>query len=394
MNDHVFMLHIPICLKVNKIVIIFSFYRFCVFQIFVIELAHTAGLSILVFRLLPLVDMIRGLILMSSVFLIPAFLKTISSLRDNSMSKKKRLVLFILNILALAVQVCSIVACSLTNFRLAGGSPIQRNEDQTSGIGLWELPVALLFVSLSYWENYVDGDVCLGSITIPILGWKRGIHAVRQRLYILASIWKISWTVVFAALLLPDFSFNISSSSPVASGNNSYIYDRTNGYIASFSPRNEKTPLNGSLHPSKNIDSLKHVEPKGTSSSNGEYWKKDEMKSESTWSILALYTPLIIQALSSLGLGYFGGLACKVCMQIIGFSLPLCLTPLVTVALIVGHCYGELLPLGTYDWVCPTTNTVSLRVELLWLAALYISQIVITSHVWFPQTGRMTKIDR
>ncbi|KAL5004022.1 hypothetical protein ScPMuIL_017478, partial [Solemya velum] len=366
---------------------------------FAIELLHTAGLSILVFRLLPIVDMIRGVILMSSIFLIPAFLKTISSLRDNSLSKKKRFVLFILNILAFSVQMCSVVASSTIGLSLDDMRPIASAAEPTSGIGIWEIPVALLLVSMSYWENYVDGDVSLGSITIPVLGWKRGIHAGRQRLYILAAIWKISWTIVFAALLLPGFSINIGSSL-ILPKNGSNTQQRSDNYVAPISPGNAQKPLNMPLNLSENTDdsviqSLQQVDEKVKGTSDGSSKKEVDVKNNNfVWTTFALYTPLIIQALASLGLGYFGGLACKVCMQIIGFSLPLCLTPLVTMALVVGHCYSELLPPGPYNWVCPNTATESLRMELLWLAALYISQIVITSHIWFPQTGRMTKIDR
>lgn len=71
----------------------------------------------------------------------------------------------------------------------------------------WEAPVALLCVSIVWWENYVDRDIKLGKLKIPLGTYKRHLQSVRSKANIGASIWKIALTVVFSYLLLPREHF-------------------------------------------------------------------------------------------------------------------------------------------------------------------------------------------
>jgi hypothetical protein len=72
----------------------------------------------------------------------------------------------------------------------------------------WEAPVALICVSIVWWENYVDRDIKLGKLNIPLGTYKRHLQSVRSKANIGASIWKIALTVAFSFLLLPRERFD------------------------------------------------------------------------------------------------------------------------------------------------------------------------------------------
>ncbi|CAF4856053.1 unnamed protein product, partial [Rotaria socialis] len=71
----------------------------------------------------------------------------------------------------------------------------------------WEAPVALFCVSIVWWENYVDRDIKLGKLNIPLGTYKRHLQSIRSKANIGASIWKIALTVAFSFLLLPRDHF-------------------------------------------------------------------------------------------------------------------------------------------------------------------------------------------
>ena len=74
--------------------------------------------------------------------------------------------------------------------------------------GSWEAPFALLFTSISWWENYVDRDIKLGFINMPLATYKRHLQSVRSKANIGASLWKIALTITFSVILLPSKKFD------------------------------------------------------------------------------------------------------------------------------------------------------------------------------------------
>ena len=73
-----------------------------------VETAHSFGVSIFVFRVLPKLDVARGILLMNAVCTVPCLLKLfLSKTNRNSVSALKRLIIFILDAVALLMQ-CSV----------------------------------------------------------------------------------------------------------------------------------------------------------------------------------------------------------------------------------------------------------------------------------------------
>jgi hypothetical protein len=100
---------------------------------------------------------------------------------------------------------------SLDSINSALSNSMKATADSLEQIRLrfgWEAPVALFCVSIVWWENYVDRDIKLGKLNIPLGSYKRHLQSVRSKANIGASIWKIALTVAFSFLLLPREHFD------------------------------------------------------------------------------------------------------------------------------------------------------------------------------------------
>ena len=69
----------------------------------------------------------------------------------------------------------------------------------------WELPIALMLVSLVWWENFIDRDIKCGSLKLvntKLL--KDNITATRCKTNLISSVWKTAATILFAYLFFPN----------------------------------------------------------------------------------------------------------------------------------------------------------------------------------------------
>lgn len=72
-------------------------------KVLLIESAHSFGISIFVFRVLPTLDVARAILMMNAVCTVPGILKLLLS--KNQVSTAKRLVIFIMDICAVSMQI-------------------------------------------------------------------------------------------------------------------------------------------------------------------------------------------------------------------------------------------------------------------------------------------------
>ncbi|CAF1396518.1 unnamed protein product, partial [Rotaria sp. Silwood1] len=91
-------------------------------QVHIIEECHTAGLSLLVFRVLSSIDNVTGLFIFNSVCIIPAILNLLSSHRG--LNRTMKILTFLMDIASVFMQLC--------------------------------LPLALFLISLGYWETFAQ----------------------------------------------------------------------------------------------------------------------------------------------------------------------------------------------------------------------------------------------
>ena len=335
------------------------------------EVLHTFGLCLLVFRALPMFDMMRGLLVLGSIYVIPAMLKAIFEGSDKSLTCQRKFISSILNIGVVMIQLASIVGCCIFGISMTMEEKLSiQNEaaNQTAHAQgtvlrpplinqprwLWEIPVALICISLSYWENFVDGDLSLFGCTVRFQSWKKYLHHCRPRIYIIASLWKIGWVIGFAKLLQPGFNFNLTYS---------------NSAVTETSVRNQETSVESNVFNPFEFsgETIEHFE---------------------------IYGILYIQVISILVMTYCASTACKMCMQIFGFSLPLILSTPVSATVIVLQCMYRFLPTGVFVWVCQEEDGDLWVLHLVWLVVLWLSELFVVSHIWFPNSCRMEKTDR
>ncbi|KAK3096905.1 hypothetical protein FSP39_004615 [Pinctada imbricata] len=457
-----------------------------------VELLHSFGLCLLVFHILPRMDMARCLLNLCGIFTVPAFLKTISTAMDGSLPGIKRFTLAVLNGIAFLIQFGNLAATTMFSLPLSedekrdllkevignteGSAITSTSSNITHSIErpnptfgnriMWEIPVSLFLISISYWENYVSSDFSICSLKIPLLEWKKQLHSVRQRLYIFAGIWKIGWTMVFAVLLLPGFSFNLEftgdhhvnvekslttpsprlpelppiltqppptvarnlvedmenmstttlatttnqSNSTLVGGGRTFvkrsISDVINNAISKgdFSSilnlTEDSLPRRRTPSPLPEGLTTTTTEPKPTKPSNSDKSTSNPSSlyiielPESVKENFQRYGPLYAQMVASTLLSYFGSLACKLCMQTYGFTVPLFLATPITLGLVLAQCYTNFIPSYLYIWLCPESSGDLRLFHLLWLCVLWISQLIVTGHIWSPKNGRMAKIER
>ncbi|GFO49740.1 chitin synthase, partial [Plakobranchus ocellatus] len=196
-----------------------------IFVMLAIELAHTAGVCLLAFRVLPSVDMLRALIVLTSVYSGPALMMACSSIMNTIKGNGGYILKSFIGTACFIIQVASVTVCCVQPFSLtpedhsqlrALTSDSDVKDDTISRPNLrrshfmWEIPVSLVLVSLSFWENFLEGDFQIFGYKLSINAWKKSLHQVRQRLYIWMSLWKIVWSILLAVALVDQFSFSLS----------------------------------------------------------------------------------------------------------------------------------------------------------------------------------------
>lgn len=104
--------------------------------IIISETLHVIGLALFIFEVLPQLDAIKGVMLTNCVCIVPGILSAMSHNHAELNSKKR----MFMDVIAVALQ--------LTGFFTWPAI----KEDPRS----WWIPVSLLFMSCSYWMNYVS----------------------------------------------------------------------------------------------------------------------------------------------------------------------------------------------------------------------------------------------
>ncbi|CAH1797839.1 unnamed protein product, partial [Owenia fusiformis] len=137
----------------------------CLLGVMVIETVHVAGLLLFTVRVLPHLDVIRAILLMSAVLLIPALMKLLFA--DKPKKTTWKVASYTLGVVLLLMQL-SVFGIFVTfgkNMLLSHNAPITAFP---GGNVFWEIPVSLFLLSFGWWENYADIDVLIGPIEIPL----------------------------------------------------------------------------------------------------------------------------------------------------------------------------------------------------------------------------------
>ncbi|CAF3445896.1 unnamed protein product [Rotaria sp. Silwood1] len=467
--------------------------------VFFIETLHSFGIAIFVFHILPKLDAARSLLIMNAVCLVPAFLKLF--LTKSNSSIVQRSLLFLMDFFAFAMQ-CSCVGIALASKFLKDDGPViiqttisslflptstysipllnryKRQDDLMGGnvdllgSGIsgnnenilfttpasnmssidqnlktilagfhieWELPVALILVSLTWWENFVDRDIKIGGRTLVHLKLlKENILATRPKTSIIITCWKILVTVLFAyifhhgifntSVVFPSSNNNEQLEDPLPKlslGQNSWAalgFDQqpSQGMFPILPPRERRSIANTSeyikrikrqfdndlpnnfVYDEEGLNSLTGGAAgggiAGLDGGTNNPGSEGTTNPKDRW--IFYLTPMILKIMSDVLCFYMGRLACKLCMQRICFALPITLvTPLALTILLVmcsvapqstvfienflfWSCYADYAK-ESFKW------QVICGLFLWWLSELWIG-----GHIWFGKRQRLAFTER
>ena len=310
---------------------------------------QTFGICLLLFRVLPSTDFFRGIVISLAVCQIPSLLKVVVHEKRPNPSLSE-IVTIIMNILAFLVQASAIPFFNFGEIIKEGNFTVLEGHNDTTYTETsivvkntlqWELPVALVFISIGFWENYVSGEwTVFGKITIPFKQWRSILQDVRETSYVLLAPFKIGLAVLLSRLL---------------TGNADFIFPASGSFNATTSKFDSK------------------AEEVGVS-----------------------YSLVFIQLGSGLICTYLAGLACKLHMQRTAFSLPLIMGPPATLLLVYFQCEYHFLPAHWHvgGWFCAEHDLQKMIIPLICAFLLWMSYAVTVAHIWFPQSERMAKIEK
>ena len=180
------------------------------------ESVHVAGLGILYFVALPGMDTIKALVVASSVAFFPAAMKLVSIRQDDFPQLWKRILVNVLNVLAVTIQVLAMIIWPVANMGLDSETDPKYIENS------WALPVGLFLTSFGWWESFVSQDsVFIGARFLWNLKTEMFEKSFRYFVYFFVSLWKI---VLFFCLLLAYATFNLNGG----------VGDLFNKYRSSF----------------------------------------------------------------------------------------------------------------------------------------------------------------
>ncbi|KAH3835621.1 hypothetical protein DPMN_108977, partial [Dreissena polymorpha] len=315
----------------------------------VVECTQGLGACLLMFRVLPATDIFRGIIMTFAVITVPSLLKVIVREKRPNPSLSE-IVGIIMTVLAFLIQVGALPFFVKSSFSMTGNHTMMEGVNSTTFMQTdikllhdieWELPLGLLLFSVGYWENYVSGDwTIFGKIHIPFKQWRRILQESRDTSAILVYPWKIGFMVLLSRLLTLNTDFRLPDSSITADNST----ERTNNIVEHFHS----------------------------------------------------YSLMYIQIGTGIVITYLSGLACKLHMQRVAFSLSIILAPPLALTIVYLQCTFQFLPAHWHmgGWFCPSGGFKDLIAPIVCAAALWISYIITTSHIWFPQSERMAKLEK
>ena len=323
------------------------------------ETLHTIGVVMLVFVILPSLDVVKGAMLTNCLCFMPALLSLLSRNSDES----KRGVKVFLDLLSVAAQFSSFIIWPLTT-------------QQDSNVAFL-IPVASLLVSLGWWENYIDKNSPFRIIK-GLASIKDNLYRSRYFVYVFISCWKI--VVILVTMIVSRYLID---------GSVSYMFTQ---FKTAFSQH--KILI---IRDRSDLSSLAtHDTHVGI---EGEWIELDSNAS----------TPisfLLVQVIATWLCYVVGKFACKIMIQGFSFAFPLSLTVPISISVFIASCgvyfedscnFSNILPRYLF-WTCPSepfvndTSFFNLH-AVMWLVWL-LSQTWTTIHIWMPKCERLAATEK
>ncbi|XP_066155145.1 chitin synthase chs-2 isoform X2 [Euwallacea fornicatus] len=321
------------------------------------ETAHTIGLALLAFYVLPDIDVVKGAMLTNCLCFVPGVLGLLS--RNNKESS--RFIKVIMDLIAISAQATGFIVW-----------PIIENRAD-----LWIIPITIFLISMGWWENYISKHSPLPFI--KRLGKLReSFDKTRYFNYMFISIWKILvffLTILFVLLIREgEVAFFFTEFSESFN-------------VHPITVLEIKPVLGGTVLPD-----ISEIIPTGD----------DTVISSNDWSPIYV---LMISILASYLAYIFGKFACKIMIQGFSYAFPVNLTIPVAVSLLITACglrngdpcfFHDTIPDYLFYEIPAATflnDFISHQHAWIWLLWL-LSQTWVTLHIWTPKCERLARTEK
>ncbi|CAG2054679.1 unnamed protein product, partial [Timema podura] len=344
--------------------------------VFLMETLHTVGIGLLVFVILPYLDVIKGAMLTNCVCFVPALLAIFSRGNEEfSELKSKKIgvgkMKLSVDLLAAICQGSGLLIWPLLN-----------------GIGnleLWLIPVAVFCISCGWWENYVTLPRNIDSKSLQALRkfMKRLMdNRYRYYTYIFVSLWKM--IIFFGMTVLTVYAKD--SYQPLA------VSKMFTNFKSFFSLRHINVTEIRPVLSGTGLPDLNDVTPASGIT---------EMEA---WHMAPIWV-FVIHFFSAYLCYIFGKFACKIRIQTVSFAFPINLAVPVTVSLLALVCGLRTADPCVFSGVIPdylffnSPDIYNLGAFLtsqhVWAWLLWLgSQMWITIHLWTPQSDPLSSTEK
>lgn len=395
------------------------------------ETMHTIGIVMIVYVVLPALDVVRGVMLTSCICFIPGAFGILS--RNRKTDHRQWGLKLVADILALLAQFSALIIWPWKHYQdtynpLASAKVRSQHELETLLI-----PVAIFLASFGWWENYVNPKSSF-SLIRKLAETKQSLNRTRYFTYIFVSCWKIA--LIFATMLTVRYMIDgqvkpIFSNFKLAFNQHSILVTKVKLDLnqQAFAPNQppslpQAAPLTSGIGPTGGTSSAAGA----TSSASMMAGIDDDPIYLTSQPNVVIYA-ICIQIISAWLCYVFGKFACRICIQRFSFAFGLILTIPVTLSLLIAACgihfedrcnSNQWLPTHLF-WTChkipfmssnhastsgsviggevvagagsTIVNSFTNIHAFMWLIWL-ISQAWITVHIWMPRCERLATTDK
>ncbi|OXA64962.1 Chitin synthase 1 [Folsomia candida] len=329
---------------------------------FIFETLHALGMALLVFAVLPKLDVVKAVMLTNAVCLVPAILGLLSRGFDKYWVYK-----CVTDVFAIIFQLTALFVWPWFT-------------EQQPSDRMWLLPIAAILVSCGWWENFVE-------ITSPFdfirrLGHlKKQLRSTRYVTYTIIPVWKMAIVLLgmLSCVWMNEGSFTVA-------------FDK---FGAAFEDHKviveEKRPT---------IEDYLNTDP-GT----GKEYLTPGKTQESTEYRSVQYA-MIAQMVAAYLCYIFAKFTCKICIQAFSFAFPILLAVPVTIITLINLCgmreeevcfWDNVMP-GYLFWTCPKGDfwqDFFFGDQHGWAWMLWIlSQTWVVIHVWNAKGIRLASTEK
>ncbi|XP_063529252.1 chitin synthase chs-2-like [Cydia strobilella] len=332
--------------------------RMLFFVAFFVETLHTLGVALFLLLILPELDVVKGAMLMNALCFVPGVLNAITRDRTDPRYPTK----IVLDVLAVSAQVTSFVVWPLLD-----GTTV-----------LWLIPVVAVFISLGWWENYVNADFKTSTASVLYLNTLR--EGIKKSRYYMQRVLSLVKIVVFMFCIM--IYLHVNDDDPAA-----FFTSVGDAFGERFYTAYEVQVLI--------IDTMQDISNYDVTGGSIElpvYWPA------------ALWVAFIQVASAYVCFGS-AKFACKILIQNFSFTFALSLVGPLTINLLIVFCglrnanpcaFRNTIPDYLFFEIPPVyflREYVGREMAWVWLLWL-MSQAWITQHAWLPRCERLAATDK